>query len=165
MQAPGASQVWIRFVAYAKYWRTAMAGAHLLVLSPSPTACPLRGYGRAGTQNGRLSEAVILSTGTSIPAQRPRRRRCRCRADIACRRPVWIRFVAYAKYWLTAMAGAHLLVLASGRFRSGRADRDGRGEAAAAPESGANGPASLPPPAVLETRSACSANKKSFFEF
>ena len=106
-----------------------------------------------------------IADGTPIPAQRTCRRRCRCRADIAYRRPVRIRFVAYAKYWLTAMAGAHLLVLASGRFRSGRADRDGRGEAAAAPESGANGPASLPPPAVLETRSACSANKNPFLNF
>ena len=27
-------------------------------------------YGRAGTQNARLAEAVILSTGTSIPVNR-----------------------------------------------------------------------------------------------
>ena len=32
--------------------------------SASPTACTLRGYGRAGTQNDRLGEAAILSTGT-----------------------------------------------------------------------------------------------------
>ena len=35
----------------------------------SPTACLLRGYGCAGTQNDLLAEAVILSTGTPIPAQ------------------------------------------------------------------------------------------------
>ena len=33
-------------------------------ISALPTACPLRGYGRAGTQNDRL---VILGTGTPIP--------------------------------------------------------------------------------------------------
>ena len=46
-------------------------------ISASPTACQLRGYGRAGTQNDHLggtqndclSEAVILSTSTPIPAQ------------------------------------------------------------------------------------------------
>ena len=38
-------------------------------ISASPTACVLRGYGRAGTQNDRLGEAVTLSTDTSIPAQ------------------------------------------------------------------------------------------------
>ena len=31
-------------------------------ISASPTACPLRGYGRAGTQNDRLGEALIFST-------------------------------------------------------------------------------------------------------
>ena len=36
--------------------------------SASPTACLLRGYGCAGTQNDRLGEAVILSTDTPIPA-------------------------------------------------------------------------------------------------
>ena len=46
-------------------------------ISASPTACPLRGYGRAGTQNDRLSEAVISSTSTPIPTQWTRRRRCR----------------------------------------------------------------------------------------
>ena len=51
------------------------------------TPCPLRGYGRAGTQNDRLSEAVILSTGTPIPAQWTCRRRCRYRADIEPGRP------------------------------------------------------------------------------
>ena len=41
-----------------------------LALSPSsPTACLLRGYGRTGTQNDPLGEAVIFSTGMSIPAQ------------------------------------------------------------------------------------------------
>ena len=39
----------------------------IIGISASPTACPLRGYGRAGTQNDRLSEAVILSTGTLVP--------------------------------------------------------------------------------------------------
>ena len=34
-----------------------------------PTACLLRGYGRASTQNDRLRKAVILSSGASIPAQ------------------------------------------------------------------------------------------------
>ena len=38
-------------------------------ISASPTACPLRGYGRAGTQNDRLGEAVVLSTSTPIPAR------------------------------------------------------------------------------------------------
>ena len=33
-------------------------------ISASPTARPFRGYGRAGTQNDRLGEAVILSTST-----------------------------------------------------------------------------------------------------
>ena len=42
-----------------------------ITISASPTACPLRGYGRA------LGGAVILSTGTPIPAQRTCRRRCR----------------------------------------------------------------------------------------
>ena len=46
----------------------------LLGVSASPTACPSRGYGRG--------EAVILSTGTPIPAQRTCRRRCRDRAEI-----------------------------------------------------------------------------------
>ena len=48
---------------------------HVGSISASPTACPLRAYGRAGTQNDRLSEAVILSTDTPIRAQRTRRRR------------------------------------------------------------------------------------------
>ena len=49
-------------------------------VSASPTACPLCGYGRAGTQNDhlavragtrndRFSEVIILSTGRPIPAQ------------------------------------------------------------------------------------------------
>ena len=48
----------------------------VLGISASPTVCPLRGYGRAGTQNHRLGEAVILSTGTPIPAHWTCRRRC-----------------------------------------------------------------------------------------
>ena len=50
-------------------------------MSASPTACPLRGYARAGTQNDRLGKVVILSTGASIPAQWACRRRCRALAD------------------------------------------------------------------------------------
>ena len=46
-------------------------------ISASPTASPLRGYGCVGTQNHRLAEAVVLSTGTPIPAQWTYRRRCR----------------------------------------------------------------------------------------
>ena len=46
-----------------------VARLYLGSISASPTACPLRGYGRAGTQNDPLSEAVILSTGTPIPGQ------------------------------------------------------------------------------------------------
>ena len=38
-------------------------------ISASPTACRQRGYGRAGTQNDRLGEAVVASTGTSVPAR------------------------------------------------------------------------------------------------
>ena len=49
-------------------------------ISASPTACLLRGYGCAGTQNDRHSEAAILSTGTSMPVQWACRRRCRYRA-------------------------------------------------------------------------------------
>ena len=46
------------------------ADASISALSrASLTACLLRGYGRASTQSDRLSEAVILSTGTPIPAQ------------------------------------------------------------------------------------------------
>ena len=45
------------------------ARIHIGSISASPTPCPFRGYGRAGTQNDRLSEAVILSTGTPVPAQ------------------------------------------------------------------------------------------------
>ena len=57
-------------------------GTHRLYIgsiSASPTACPLRGYGRAGTQNDRLSEAVILTT---ISVRWTCRRGCRDRADI-----------------------------------------------------------------------------------
>ena len=46
-------------------------------ISASPTACLLRGYGRASTRNDRLGEPVILSTGTRVPAQWTRHRRCR----------------------------------------------------------------------------------------
>ena len=46
-------------------------------ISASPTACPLRGCGRAATPNDRLSEAVILSTGTPISTQCTCRRRWR----------------------------------------------------------------------------------------
>ena len=53
------------------------ADVHRHSISASPTACPLRGYGRAGTEKDRLSKAVILRTGTPIPAQRTCRRRCR----------------------------------------------------------------------------------------
>ena len=46
-------------------------GARLYIgsISASPAACPLRGYGRAGTHNDRLGEAVILSAGKPVPAQ------------------------------------------------------------------------------------------------
>ena len=57
--------------------RVAAVRFHIGSISASPTACQLCGYGHAGTQNDRLSEAVILSTGTPIPAQWARRRRCR----------------------------------------------------------------------------------------
>ena len=57
-------------------------GLYIGSISASPTACPLCGYGRAGSLNDCLSEAVILFTGTSIPAQWTCRRRCRYRADI-----------------------------------------------------------------------------------
>ena len=46
---------------------------------------PSRGYGRTGTQNDRLSQAVILSTGTPIPARWTCRRRCRDGADRVAR--------------------------------------------------------------------------------
>ena len=35
-------------------------------ISASPTACPLRKYRRAGTQNDRLGEAVILTERRSF---------------------------------------------------------------------------------------------------
>ena len=59
----------------------ALVGLYIGCLSASPTAYPLRGYGRAGTQNDHLSEAVNLSTGTPIPAQWAWacRRQCRYR--------------------------------------------------------------------------------------
>ena len=45
-------------------WQTPCGGARLYIgsISASPTACPSHGYGRAGTQNDRLSEAVVSST-------------------------------------------------------------------------------------------------------
>ena len=46
---------------------TTMAGQRRV--SATPTACPLRGHGRAGAQNDRLGEAVVLSAGTPTPAQ------------------------------------------------------------------------------------------------
>ena len=49
--------------------------------SASPTACLLRGYGRASTQNDRFSEEVILSTGTPIPPY-PRNRHAVGDADL-----------------------------------------------------------------------------------
>ena len=55
-----------------------------LPLSASPTACPLRGHGRAGTENDGLARAVVSSTGTSMPAQQTRRRRRRDGAEIGC---------------------------------------------------------------------------------
>ena len=60
-----------------------------LAVSASPTACALRGCGRAGTQSDRLSEAVILSTGTPTPAQRTSRRRCRYRDASMSHHPVY----------------------------------------------------------------------------
>ena len=42
---------------------------YTLIYSAPPTACLPRGYGRAGTQNDRLGEPVVMSTGTSIPAR------------------------------------------------------------------------------------------------
>ena len=47
--------------------RCSRASQHIGSISASPTACLLCGYGRAGTQNDRLAEAVVLSTRTSIP--------------------------------------------------------------------------------------------------
>ena len=58
-----------------------MGGIPVIRISASPTACPLRGHGHAGTQNDRLSEAVVLSTGMPIPAQWRCRRRCRDRTS------------------------------------------------------------------------------------
>ena len=40
-----------------------------ITIYQSPTECPLRGYGRAGTQNDRLAQVLILSTGTPMSAQ------------------------------------------------------------------------------------------------
>ena len=49
--------------------QTAHGGLYTGSTSPSPTACESGGHGRAGTQNDRLGEAVILRTGTHVPAQ------------------------------------------------------------------------------------------------
>ena len=43
------------------------SGMHITSISASPTPCPLRGYGRAGAQSGRLGE---LSTGAYHLAER-----------------------------------------------------------------------------------------------
>ena len=40
---------------------------NVIGISASPMAFPLRGHGRSGTQNDRLSEAVILSTSMPYP--------------------------------------------------------------------------------------------------
>ena len=61
--------------------RVELMGANTGSSSALPTACLSRGYGRAGTHSDRLSEVVILSTGTPIPVQWACRRRCRYRAD------------------------------------------------------------------------------------
>ena len=55
------------FLALSRHRRWHVHGS----ISASPTARPLRGYGRAGAQNDRLSlsEVAILSTGTPVPAQ------------------------------------------------------------------------------------------------
>ena len=53
------------------------AAVNIIGISASPTACLLRGCGRAGTQNDRLGEVVILSTGAPAPAQWTCRRPCR----------------------------------------------------------------------------------------
>ena len=50
-------------------WHLPPGSEHCGGTSASPTACPSRGYGCAGTQNDRLSKAVILSTSTPIPAR------------------------------------------------------------------------------------------------
>ena len=54
-----------------------------LGIADGPVYCAV--YGQAGTQNDRLGEAAVLSTGTPIPAQQAGRRRCRERADIELR--------------------------------------------------------------------------------
>ena len=53
------------------FWgaQKALQALYIASISASLTAYLLRGDGRAGTQNGRLGEAVILSTGTPIPAR------------------------------------------------------------------------------------------------
>ena len=50
---------------------TAASGLMLYIgsISASPTACLSGGYESAGTKNDFLTEAVILSTGPSIPPQ------------------------------------------------------------------------------------------------
>ena len=79
-------------------------------ISASPTACPLRRYGRGSTQNDCLSEAVILSAGTPIPAQWTCRRRCRYRADkepLCCRACVGVRLRTHARTRTHACAHTH----------------------------------------------------------
>ena len=63
-------------------------------ISASLTACLLRGYGRASTQNDRLGMAVVLSTSMSTPVQWACRRRCRNIAVHRASRPP-IEFSAY----------------------------------------------------------------------
>ena len=71
-------QLWWHLFGIARLYLgsiSALSRLYLGSISASPTACPLRGCGRAGTQNDRLSprhphtEAAILSTGTAMPAQ------------------------------------------------------------------------------------------------
>ena len=67
-----------------------MAGVRWLyryIGSATATACPLRGYGRAGTQNDSIGGAVVLSTGTRMPARQKRRRRRRDRAGVELAQP------------------------------------------------------------------------------
>ena len=65
-----------------KLWPKPILRLYISSISASPTACPLRGYGRAGAQNDRLGEAAVLSTGAPTPAQWACRRRGRDRADV-----------------------------------------------------------------------------------
>ena len=49
--------------------RSTLQSLYVGSILASITACSLRGYGHAGTQNDRLGPGVILSTDTSVPAQ------------------------------------------------------------------------------------------------